>query len=146
MKTDNVECALKQNAFLPLHDITNIVGLPISEGTVRHRRSEAGLGSYIAAEKPGLQSVNVVKRLQWAERYKDWTVEDWKCIIWSDESSIWIGVSPRRQWVICPQGEKLNPKYVKKTFKGELVKVMVRAGLSNGSISGSFCFWIAIPR
>src|SRR5579859_1692642 len=70
---------------------------------------------------------NVVKRLQWAERYKDWTVEDWTCIIWSDESSIWIGVSPQRQWVIRPQGEKLNPKYVKKTFKGEHVKAMVWA-------------------
>src|SRR5579859_3244232 len=62
-----IESALKQNAFLPLRDITNIVGLPISERTVRRRQSEAGLGSYIAAEKPGLRSENVVKRLQWTE-------------------------------------------------------------------------------
>ena len=46
-------------------------------------------------------------------------------MIWSDESSVWVGVSPRRQWVIRPKGERLNPKYVKKTFKGEQVKVMV---------------------
>ena len=45
-------------------------------------------------------------------------------MIWSDESSIWIGVSPRRQWVIRPQG---NLKYVKKTFKSNHVKVMVWA-------------------
>jgi len=54
-------------------------------------------------------------------------VEDWKKVIWSDESSIWIGVNPRRQWVIRPKGERLNPKYVKKTFKSAQVKIMVWA-------------------
>ena len=79
-----IERALKQNFSKPLHDITNIVntnGLPISETTVRRRRSEAGLGSYIAVAKPGLQKENVVKRLEWAMRYKDWTAEDWKHVI-----------------------------------------------------------------
>jgi len=60
-------------------------------------------------------------------KYKDWTAEDWKRVIWSDESSIWIGFNPRRQWVIRPPGERLNPKYVKKTFKSAQVKVMVWA-------------------
>ena len=48
---------------IPLHNITNIIGLPISEHTVRRRRSEAGLGSYIAAEKLGLWPENIVKKL-----------------------------------------------------------------------------------
>jgi len=125
-----IERVIKQNDSLPLRDITNIVSdkvLPISEATVRRRRSEAGLGSYIAAEKPGLRAENVAKRLEWAMKYKDWTAEDWKRVIWSDESSICIGVNPRRQWVIRPAGERLNPKYVKKTFKSTQVKVMVWA-------------------
>jgi hypothetical protein len=66
-------------------------------------------------------------RLAWAQRYKDWIVEDWKQVIWSDESSIWIGVNPRRRWVIRPPGERLNPKYVKRTYKTAQVKVMVWA-------------------
>ena len=85
------------------------------------------MGSYVAAEKPRLSAENVVKRLVWAQLYKDWTVEDWKKVIWSDESSIWIVVSPRRQWAIRPPGERLNRKYVKKTFKSAQVKVMVWA-------------------
>ena len=40
---------LPQNNDLPLRDITNKVALGISEATIRRRRSEAGLGSYIAA-------------------------------------------------------------------------------------------------
>jgi DDE superfamily endonuclease len=58
-------------------------------------------------------------------KYKDWTVEDWKKVIWSDESSIWIGANPWRQWVIHSPGQRLNPKYVKKSFKSAQVKVMV---------------------
>jgi len=122
-----IERALKQYSSTPLKDITNIIGLPISTTTLRRRRSETGLGSYVAVEKPGLSAENIVKRLEWAHRYKDWTVEDWKRVIWSDESSIWIGVNPRRQWVIRPPGERLNRKYVKKTFKSAQVKVMVWA-------------------
>ena len=118
---------LKQNIFLPLKDITNILGGQISTTTLRRRRSEAGLDSYIVAQKPALRSENVVKRLEWAIKHKDWTAEDWKRVIWSDETSIWIGVNPRRQWVIRPQGERLNRKYVKKTFKSAQVKVMVWA-------------------
>jgi hypothetical protein len=85
-----IERALKQNDSIPLRDITNIVrdhGIPISKATLSRRRSEVGLGSYVAAEKPGLRKENVIKRFEWAMKYKDWTVEDWKHIIWSDESS-----------------------------------------------------------
>src|SRR5438876_1477668 len=48
-----IEHHLKQNSDIPLRDITNLIGLPISERTVRRRRSETGLGSYIAAQKLG---------------------------------------------------------------------------------------------
>jgi len=99
-------CALKQNDDLPLQDITNKIDLGISERTLQRRRSEAGLGSYIAVEKPGLSAENVGKRLEWAKQHKDWTIEDWKRVIWSDESSIWIGVNPSRQWVIRPPGKR----------------------------------------
>jgi len=85
------------------------------------------LGSYIAASKPGLSPENIAKRLAWAEKYKDWTIEDWKKVICSDECSVWIGVNPRRQWVIRSHGERLNRKYVKKTFTSAHVKVMVWA-------------------
>jgi Transposase len=88
-----IERVLKKNDLISLRDITNLVGLPISHWTVAHRRSEKGMGSFIAAQKPGLWVENVAKRLEWANQYKDWTIDDWKHVIWSDESSIWIGVN-----------------------------------------------------
>jgi len=35
-----------------------------------------GLGSYIAAEKPGLHAKNVARRLEWTMKHKDLMVED----------------------------------------------------------------------
>ena len=87
-KDQYIECTLKQKSFLPLRDITNILGNQISQTTLRCWWSEAGLDSCIVALKSGLHDKNIVKRLEWAMKYKDWTVEDWKCIIWSDELSI----------------------------------------------------------
>jgi hypothetical protein len=69
-----IERALKQNELLPLKDITNIVNqnvTPISRITLGRQRSEAGLGSYVAASKPGLRTENVEKRLQWALEHRN---------------------------------------------------------------------------
>ena len=123
----DINDALEQNPFLPLRDITNILFIQISEKTLRCRRSELGLGSYIAAKEPGLRPENVEARLHWALKHINWSLDEWKRVIWSDESSIWVGVNPRRQWVVRPSGERLNRKYVKKTFKSAQVKVMVWA-------------------
>jgi hypothetical protein len=123
----DINDALEQNPFLPLRDITNILFIQISEKTLRCRRSELGLGSYIAAKEPGLRPENVEARLHWALEHVNWSLDEWKHVIWFDESSIWVGVNPRRQWVVRPPGERLNQKYVKKTFKSAQVKVMVWA-------------------
>ena len=39
-----IERALKQNPFMPLKDITNLISPKISRQTIMRRRSEAGLG------------------------------------------------------------------------------------------------------
>jgi len=122
-----IQRALKQNQWTPLQDISSIVNIPVSRQTIARRRDEADLGSYIAVQKPGLRPENIKARLEWALRYQNWTVEDWKKVIWSDESSLWIGANPCRQWVVRPKGERLNPRYVKKSFKSAQVKVMVWA-------------------
>jgi hypothetical protein len=38
--------------------------------------------------KPGLTNENKTKRLTWYWRYRDWTLEDWKRVIWMDETNI----------------------------------------------------------
>ena len=38
--------------------------------------------------KPGLTNENKLARLKWCLDYKDWTLEDWKNVIWLDETSV----------------------------------------------------------
>ncbi len=50
--------------------------------------------------KPGLTKANRVKRLAFAMRVRDWTLEDWKKLVWSDETSVVLGAmrGKRRIW------------------------------------------------
>jgi Transposase len=41
--------------------------------------------------KPGLNAVQRAARLAFCLDHADWTLEDWKCVIWSDETSVILG-------------------------------------------------------
>jgi hypothetical protein len=41
--------------------------------------------------KPGLTALQKKARLDFYLKYKDWTLEDWKDVIWSDEISVVFG-------------------------------------------------------
>lgn len=45
-----------------------------------------GFGSYFAANKPALSEDNKKKRLRWAKEHDNWTEEQWRGVVWSDES------------------------------------------------------------
>ena len=48
--------------------------------------------------KPLLSAKNVKVRLEFANKYKDWTIDNWKCVIWSDETRIRHFSSDGRTW------------------------------------------------
>jgi hypothetical protein len=41
--------------------------------------------------KPGLNTVQRASRLAFCLKHEDWTLEDWKRVIWSDETSVILG-------------------------------------------------------
>ena len=41
-------------------------------------------------KKPSLTDVMMEARLQFCLRYQDWTLEDWKNVIWTDETSLML--------------------------------------------------------
>ena len=43
---------------------------------------------WLAKNHPKLMEEHARKRLQWAEKVKDWTAEDWAKVGWSDECSV----------------------------------------------------------
>src|SRR5271169_2145148 len=61
---------------------------PVSRHTVARILRESGMHSVEKQKKPALSAKNVRSRLEFARRHQHWTVEDWKRIIWSDETKI----------------------------------------------------------
>src|SRR3954469_19792037 len=56
-------------------------------------------------------------RLDFAISHKDWTVEDWKRVIWSDQTKINHLGSDGKKWVWKNKGEALNDQLVEGTLK-----------------------------
>lgn len=69
---------------------------PISDTTVTRRLLEFGLYGRVAAKKPLLRPQNIRKRLKWAKEHANWSIEDWKKVLWTDESKFEIFGNKRR--------------------------------------------------
>ncbi|KAG1572828.1 hypothetical protein G6F48_013398 [Rhizopus delemar] len=78
---------------------------------------KAGLGAIEKPKKPLLSAKNIRKRLSWCMAHKDWTIDDWKRVVWSDETKINIFNSDGRTWTWIRSGESLKSHHVKMTVK-----------------------------
>lgn len=71
---------------------TSLPDLNVSKSTILRRLCESGkMGSFWAVKKPFLTKEHRHKRVEWAEKYKKWTPEQWNHVLWSDECTF-------RQW------------------------------------------------
>ncbi|KAI5706979.1 hypothetical protein M8J75_013076 [Diaphorina citri] len=79
----------------------------VSVSTIKRRLQKSGLNGRIAVSKPLLRPINKKKRLSWAQNHKDWTIDQWKKVLWSDESKFEIFGSKRRVFVRRRPGERV---------------------------------------
>ena len=79
----------------------------ISTSTVQRRLHESGLHGRIYAKKPLLKHTNKMKRLVWANKHEQWTIDLSKSVLWSDESKLEIFGSNRRVFVRRRVGERM---------------------------------------
>jgi transposase-like protein len=71
----------------------------------------------IAAKKPPLKNTNKKKRLVWAKKHEQWTLDRWISALWSDESKFEIFGSNRRVFVRRRVGERMISACVVPTVK-----------------------------
>uniref|UniRef100_A0A0E9WIF3 Transposase Tc1-like domain-containing protein n=1 Tax=Anguilla anguilla TaxID=7936 RepID=A0A0E9WIF3_ANGAN len=90
---------------------------PISKSTVKRRLSCSGLRGRVAVSKPLLRRGNRAKCLGWAKKYQHFTVDDWKKVLFTDESKFEIYGSNRRVYVRRRTGERMIPQCIKLTVK-----------------------------
>ncbi len=103
----------------------NQTGMAVSVSTVKRRLCFAGLNGRIARRKPLLLPRHVAARLSWAKEHRDWTVEMWRKVVWSDESKFNIFQSDGRTYIRRRESEEFRRECVVGTVKHGGGSVMV---------------------
>lgn len=75
------------------HALLRDIGLQLdlSARTIQQFLKRVGYRKVKPTVKPGLTAVMKTARLDFAKRYQHWTLENWKAVIWSDETSVVLG-------------------------------------------------------
>jgi len=93
--------------------------------TIGRHLKENGLVCQVQKSKPYLTLANKEKRRLWAKQHASWTVEDWKQVIFSDESKYMLFKSDGRQYCWMKPGQAYDNRFVKKTIKHGAGNIMV---------------------
>ena len=90
----------------------------VSAETVRCTLKGAGMKAVVKKKKPQLLPRHIHQRLDFAKRHQYWTVDDWKRVIWSDETKINRLGSDGRKWIWKKKGDnRLTDRHVQGTVK-----------------------------
>ena len=89
----------------------------VHPSTVRRRLIAAGLKGCKARKKPLVTEKQRRNRLKWAQQYKTWTVDQWKRVLFSDESTFSVTNHSGLQYVRRRQGEAFKPWCITPTVK-----------------------------
>ena len=103
--TDNVK--LLQSRF----------GLEVTPQTTRNRLKSVRLFARRPARKPLMVLRHRRLRLAFAKTYKHWTIDDWKKVLWSDETKINIFNPDGGKMIYRPVGTRYKLKYLRPTIK-----------------------------
>ena len=97
----------------------------VSAQTIRNVLKDEGLKSAVKKKKPLLKRTHIRQRLEFARKYQHWTVEDWKRVVWSDETKINRFGSDGRKWCWKKRDSRLQPNHINMTVKHGGGSIMV---------------------
>jgi transposase len=87
------------------------------DNTLRNALRNVGLRACEKISKPCLSPKNIQERFRFAMIHKDWTVEDWKRVVFSDETKINRFNADGRSWCWVNDKENVPDRAVKQTVK-----------------------------
>jgi hypothetical protein len=105
--------------------MNNILSDPVSTQSIRNTLHNNDYKTYTKPKRPKLTAAQKRARLKFAQKFEDWTVEDWKKVIWSDECKINIYGSDGQQYVWKKRTEDFKERDIHKTVKFGGGKIMV---------------------
>jgi transposase len=102
----------------------------VNERTVRRRLGEANLGAYRPATGPELLRGHRVSRLLFAQEHLNWNLEQWKSVLFSDESRFALRSPDGRARVWRRPGERYAPCNFSERLSFNGRSIMVWGGFS----------------
>ena len=103
----------------------NKIGKKVSPQTIRRSLKMHGLRSYVKQKKPFLSENHRKKRLEFAEKYKNWGKYEWRRVIWSDETNINVFSSDGKEYYWKKNRGDIMPHHIKPTVKHGGGNVMI---------------------
>ena len=97
--------------------LQNINKTSLSIETVRKGLKKAGWKAVVKKKRPMLSRHHKKARMDVALSHKEWTLEDWERVVWSDETKVNRLGSDGRKWVWKRVGEPLTDRLVQGTKK-----------------------------
>ena len=111
-------CSGEADTAVDVHkQLKDVCTKPVSTQTVRRHLKKHGMKAVVKRKRLLLLKRHIRARLDFALAHQDWTLEDWKRVIWSDETKINRLGSDGRKWVWKKTGEGLSSRLVEGTMK-----------------------------
>jgi len=105
------------NAVQATNFINNIISSPVTPQTVRNSLKEINFHSVVKQKHPLLKKAHRQDHLKFTQYHQNWTVEDWKMVLWSDETKINRIRSDGRVYTWKLRGESLSDRTTTPTVK-----------------------------
>ena len=90
------------------HFINSTLPHPVHPQTVRRALHESGLWSATKKKVPMLKKTHYQRHLEFAQLHENWTVDDWKRVLWSDKTKINRIGSDGKAYVWKKRGESIS--------------------------------------
>ena len=84
---------------LTFTEVAELADIQACEKVLREAFEAEGYFRRVARKKPFLDAAKKAKRLAWALAHEHWTIEDWRRVIWTNESYIRLNGKGGRVWV-----------------------------------------------
>ena len=112
---------------VPFQELRNILNINISKRTLQRRLHEAGIRKWRAVKRALLTQNDAKKRRKWAREHRHWTADDWRRVIWSDESRVKRNSDSSVVWVFRRQtkSEKYALKNIRSKRKQDSISVII---------------------
>jgi transposase len=92
-------------------DIVRELELTVSARTVRRRRIEIDLHTFVQRREHVYTEHDLKRRIAYAEGYSNWTEADWRRVMWSDHTLFTLDCQSR-EYVTRPPGHASDEKYL----------------------------------